>query len=245
MNTEDEQNSRQEILSKIKGGKVDMHSRAYLNFRSVLWILAISILALAGIFIASFIVFALQASGVWDLPRFGAHGLQEFLIYFPWLFVPAAILFIWLLERVILKHSPAYRVPVLYSSLGLIIFIVLASFAVSLSPLHYDLYESARNESLPIAGEIYRFFGDSHPDDFYVGDVESVTGASYNILTREGYPATIVVGSHTVFSGDSNIKAGDCIEVVGEENGNIVEAYNIKKIPPDSLYPIRHFQPAH
>jgi hypothetical protein len=241
MNNPADNKFREQVLEKINSGKVSMHSKAYLIWRAAFWILALVILAAAAVFSGSFVIFALRASGVWDLPQFGGHGLQEFLAYFPWLFILAVLLLIWLMEVLARKYSLAYRIPVSYLILTGVIFIAAGSLAVFATPLHQKLYESANEDRLPLVGGVYRFFGQDHPDDFYVGDVQAASGTIYSIVTREGFPATIVANSHTVFSGDPNINAGDCIEAVGEENGNIVNAYNIKKIPASSLYPIRHY----
>src|SRR6185369_15810148 len=98
-----------EILEKIKSGKVSMQSKNALFWRTVLAVLSIALFALLAIFIASFVVFILKANGNWILPQFGLHGLQEFLLIFPWLFVPAVALFIWLVERFMVRHSSVYR----------------------------------------------------------------------------------------------------------------------------------------
>jgi hypothetical protein len=227
---EDDQQLNKDILQKIESGKVTMRSRASFTWKTMLWILAFCLLAAAVVFIVSFVVFILRANGNWDLPKFGLHGLVEFLTFFPWLFVPALLLFLWLLEHFILRHSLAYRLPVLYSGGTIILIVVLASLAVLATPLHHRLFEQAQQQQLPIAGGIYRFFGQSRPDDFYVGAVASTTPDSYTIITPAGQKLIINKTATTQIISGSPIVAGDCLEILGDEGpGGRLVAASIKK----------------
>ncbi len=229
MTEQSEQQSQKNIIEKIKNGGVTMHSRGYLIWRTTLLVLGIFLLAAAGIFIVSFVIFTLRASGVWDLPQFGMYGLREFLMFFPWLFIPAILLFLWLLERFVLKHSFAYRMPVFYSSVILLVITVGGSVIVLATPLHLRLFQSARNQQLPIAGPIYRFYGHSRPDDFYAGIVTKINEDSYTIQTVEGRQLTIINNSKTKLFISKPLAEGDCLEVIGEEFGGTVTALFIKK----------------
>ncbi len=226
----DDQQLNKDILQKIESGKVTMRSRASFTWKTMLWILALCLLAAAVVFIVTFVVFILRANGNWDLPAFGLHGLVEFLTFFPWLFVPALLLFLWLLEHFILRHSLAYRLPVLYSGGAITLVVVVASVAVLATPLHHRLFEQAREQQLPIAGGIYRFFGQSRPDDFYVGAVASTTASSYTIITPDGSKLVIAKTSGTQIISNSPIVSGDCVEILADEgqSGQLVAA-SIKK----------------
>ena len=227
------------IIEQIQSGKVTMHSRAYWTWKTVLMGLGLALVAVAGIFIASFIIFILHANGVWDLPKFGAHGLHEFLLYFPWLFVPAIILFIWLLERFVLQYSFGYRIPVLYSALIIVIVIVVGSIVVSTTPLHQRLYESAEAGHVPGAEGIYNFFNGNHPDDFYVGRISAATGPLYTLTMPNQKGIECLTDSNTSFHNSQPIKIGDFVEVIGEENKGVVDTFDIRKINPGNPFPLR------
>jgi MFS family permease len=233
MDETSEEQRQQDIINKIKSGKVEMHSKAYLVWRNTFWILAICLLAAAAVFFLSFLVFIIRVNHLWDLPDFGYHGLREFLTFFPWLFVPAILLFTWLVERFVRQHSFAYRVPVLYVGLVSMVLVISASFAVLATPLHLRLYESAEGEHLPVVGYMYRFFGGMHPDDYYVGQVQTVKDDDCLLLTQQGFPVNIITNPHTQLFGATSLNPGDTIEVVGEERGNIVEASEIREISPE------------
>ncbi len=217
------------IIEKIKSGKITMHSRGYLVWKRMLWILAICLLAAAGIFILSFIIFTLKVSGVWDLPKFGTHGLKEFLIFFPWLFIPAILLFLWLLERFMLQFSFVYKMPIVYSALGLLIITVAGSIIVLKSPLHYKILTYAHNQPLPLAGPVYKFYGHSRPNDFYTGIVTQINKNSYTLTTADGDQKTVTTNNFTKWFADGPLQNGDCVEVVLEEHNNIISAIVIKK----------------
>lgn len=230
MNEPSEEKVHSDIISKIKSGEVTMHSRTFLLWRTTFWALAVLLLVAAAAFLVSFVVFILQASGVWDLPGFGLHGTGEFLMYFPWLFIPAVLLFAWLTEVFVRKYSLAYRLPVLYVALGSLVLIGAVSLAVLATPLHQKLFESAENEGLPVVGAMYRFFGQSHPDDFYVGKVASTSPDGCILVMRDGQSVNVAVASSTQMYGGS-LRLGDLVEIVGEESSGSVEAVDIKKLP--------------
>ncbi len=225
----DNQQLNQDLLKKIESGKVTMHSRASFVWKTILWVLAAGLLAAILVFTITFIIFILRANGTWDLPAFGFHGLVEFLLFFPWLFVPALILFVWLLERFILRHSFAYRLPVLYSAGAVIILVVIASLAVLATPLHRRLFEQASNKQLPVAGGFYRFFGESRPDDFYAGAISSSSPGTYTIITRKGQTLTIQKNPDTQIISTSPLEQGNCVEIIGDEEDGKIIAISIKK----------------
>jgi hypothetical protein len=224
-----------QILEKIKSGEVTMRSRSFFIWRNVLMLLALVLFALAGVFIVSFVIFALRTSGVSDLPQFGLHGVHEFLIYFPWLFLPAFLLFVWLIERFVRQYSFGYRIPLLYVSGAIVGIILVMSWVVLATPAHERLFESARANHLPLAGPFYLFFGNSHPDDFYMGQVISANPPKYVIQTRDGSRVSCETNKSTAFYDPTPIQVGDFIEMVGEEKGQVVTAYDIRKIPAPPL----------
>jgi len=230
-----------EILEKIKSGKVSMQSKSALMWRTVLAILAIGLFALLAIFIASFVVFILKANGSWTLPQFGMHGLQEFLLIFPWLFVPALVLFIWLVERFMVQHSVAYKIPILYTLAGIIILVAIGSLIVLATPLHTQMFRFAHKEQLPLAGGMYTFFGRQRPDDLYVGTVVGANGHNYTISMPEHNNITIVVSDDTKFFANRPVAIGDCVEIIGEEKNSTITADSIKKFGGDRITPCNVF----
>ena len=238
MDDQDNNKIHDDIIGKIKSGEVTMHSRQYWVWRMVLWGLAIALLAVALVFMVSFVIFSLRSSGVWDLPSFGARGLRDFFAYFPWLFTAAVVLFLWLMERFVRQYSFAYRMPVLYSALGLIIVITGASILVLFTPLHNSLYNFAHGGSMPFGG-IYRYYSDMHPDDFYVGRLLSVTSTGCNLLDKDGKKVDVIINQGTHFYDQAGLKVGDFVEIVGDDQNGKLTAYAIRKVNPASEFPMR------
>lgn len=234
-----EDQSRQEILEKIKSGQVEMHSKAFLAWRTVMWVLGILLVLAAGAFVVSFMAFVVQISGVGDLPRFGAHGLREFLVYFPWLFVPAALLFVWLFERFVRQYAFAYRLPVLYVVLASMVLIVVAGFLCAAGSLHSRLYYFVRQDKVPFAPGVYGFFQNYRPDDFYVGEIQSVKQDGCALLTGQGQQINVLVNNQTQLFNHYMLKPGDYIEVLGDERGPDIQAFDIRQVPPPGNFPPR------
>jgi hypothetical protein len=235
---EQDQKIHQEIIGKIKNGEVTMHSRQYWVWRAVLWALALALLGLALVFMVSFVIFSLKSSGVWDLPSFGARGVRDFFAFFPWLFVPAVLLFLWLMERFVRQYAFAYRLPVLYSALGLIAVIVAASVAILLTPLHNRLYIFAHGGGLPFGG-IYRYYPDMHPDDFYVGRLVYASSSGCTLMERDGKLIDVSINGSTRVYDQPKLNIGDFVEVVGDEQSGKLTAIAIRKIDPASQFPRR------
>ncbi len=235
--TEENNQLNKEILEKIKTGQVTMHSRLFLAWRATLWTIGGLLLTAAGIFLASFIVFALRASGVWDLPAFGYMGLVKFLAFFPWLFVPAVLLFMWLVQKFILRFSFAYKWPFVYTSLGVIAFVIIGGFFVASTPLHPKLYMFARSEKLPGAGRFYKLYGKARPNNFFVGNVIEKNSGYYLITSRENKQYKIIVTPLTKILELDKLDSGDCIEAIGEQKDNMFFAFFIKTFDSVNTYP--------
>ena len=90
-------------------------------------------------------MFALRQTGVLFVPGFGSEGFGTFFMSLPWVLIALSVSFIALLEILIRRYSFAYSRPYAYSSLGVILLVVLGGIAIGYSSFHQNLYDRARD----------------------------------------------------------------------------------------------------
>jgi hypothetical protein len=222
--------SKNEILEKIKKGKVKMKPRSYFILRTIVFVLGLIFAFLFAIFLASFIVFTLRASGAWYFPAFGFRGLGLFLTSFPWVLLIFAILLIAVLEIFARKFSLVYRKPLLYSILGIVVIIVLIGFAVGQTSMHSQLFRSVQEGKLPIMGLMYKgnLMEPSH--NACIGEVVEVTDSGFQVETVKGESVGVIVSSETYLPSDEKIEEGELIMIMGERENSIIKAFKVIKI---------------
>ena len=131
MNTPMEHNHnntlQETLLAKIKEGQMVMRPRWHFVLKAVLGILGMIILAMAALYLISFILFALREAGLLFIPGFGFHGVGVFLFSLPWILILVSLIFIFLLELLVKRYAFGYRKPLLYSLFGVLGLVVLGS----------------------------------------------------------------------------------------------------------------------
>lgn len=231
------------ILKSIEDGKITMKPKWYFVLRAVLLISGIVLAVLALLYLVSFIIFILHQTGSWFVPEFGMNGITEFLVSFPWLIVLVAILFLVLLEILVRRYSFGYQKPLLYTTIGVLVLVTGGGFVVAATPLHRSLFDSAREEHLPLAGGLYKQFGTPHRDNVAIGsitEIEDETG--YMIQDRRDQIFEILFGNDTDFPDGNNFVVGDSIAVFGNRtDDNTIQAIGIRKVtgtePPPPPHP--------
>jgi len=222
--------NKHKILEKIKNKEVKMRPKSYFVLRTTLYILGIILTFLFAIFLASFIVFSLQISGASQFPALGLRGLIPFLVAFPWVLVIFALIFIIILQIFAKKFSVVYKKPLLYSILGIIVFVLLVSFAIANTPFHRTLFRSAQEGKLPIMGPMYkgRFVDPSH--NMCIGEVVEVADDGFQVETVKGESVGIIISSETYLPSDGKIEKGELIMIMGERKDSIINAFKVIKI---------------
>ncbi len=231
MNEESQKKSLQKIiLEKIRSGKAKMRPKWHFVLKAALIVAGLIIVTLALLYLVSFVLFVLRQTGVWFLPAFGLRGIGTFLISLPWLLVLVGIVFIILLEALVRHYSFAYRKPLLYSLLGIIIFVTVASIVVARTSFHEGLFMRARMEKLPVAGQLYRDFGMPKNKDAHIGTITEITNDGFRIETPRGETLTIIVTSETRFPSGIDFQKDDRVVVLGQRDDGTVKALGIRRI---------------
>ena len=204
----------------------------YLNNLELLILLIsiIVILALFVIYLISFIIFSLHTSGVWFLPNFGFHSIGILFSSLPWLLIVLSIVLILALEIFAERLAFVYHRPVVYSLIFIIVAVVLASILVGMTSFHSSLFENSRDYNLPIIGQFYRGYGSPRIHNVHNGVVIKLADNGFTIETPNGEIFNVILDSKNLSILQATIKVGDTVVVIGEKNGNTIQATDVRKI---------------
>lgn len=231
MNPENNNNlAPEQILDAIKSGHVKMRPKWHFILKAILIAVGGSLLGLTVLYLVSFIFFILRHTGVWFVPIFGLRGWYEFLFSLPWLLIALALIFIIILELLVRHYAFAYRRPLLYSSLAIVLVVVVGGLVVASTPFHRSLFEDAEQDRLPLAGPIYRQFGRQAFQQIHPGLITATTSTGFLITDRRGRLLQIVLTPRTRLPFGEDFAIGDVIVVFGPEDNKMVQAFGIQEI---------------
>jgi hypothetical protein len=225
------------ILKAIEAGSVNMRPKWHFILKAGLLFFGTILLVLALLFVLSFIIFILHVTGIWFVPGFGLRGLGVFVFSLPWILILTSFIFIVILEILVKHYSFGYRKPLLYSSLGIIVFVLAGGFIVAATPLHRGLFEKARKNSLPIGGGFYRQFGlPGRQGNFAAGLVTQLNDSGFEIKSPKGEVIEIIVNGQTEFPTGSDIGPDDRLVILGQGGDSSVTASSVRKIDDNDFF---------
>ena len=173
------------IEEKIKSGQVKMKTKSHFIFKTILHILAGILIALTTIFLLSFILFILRTHGIWLMPTLGFRGLMTFFVSLPWILILVGLVFLLALEFFVKKYTFAYRKPVIYSVLALLLFVSLAGILVDKTSLHNRWLQKADNHNLPFAGKLYRGYKQMPIENTYIGKIQNLDEQNFELVDKD------------------------------------------------------------
>ena len=215
------------VFEKIEKKDVVMKPRSYFILKSILYILGTLLVLIFSVFLTSFIFFVLRLNGSSLLPGFGFAGMRIFFASFPWFLLFTAILFIGVFELFVKKFSFSYRKPILYSVLGAIILVFTLGFIMA--PFHGKIFNQAEKGKLPLAGFLYRGYGNLKFNGAYIGKVFEILPNGFQIKTKDNNDFFVAVSSITRFPFNGKIEKGDIVIVIGKLEGEAIKAFGVRK----------------
>jgi hypothetical protein len=231
MNNEPPKKSiKDSVLHIIKQGEVKMRPKWHFILNGILLGVGTALVVFTLLYLASFILFILRQNGIWFLPSFGFRGLGLLFFSLPWILILTAVIFIFILELLVRQYSFAYRRPLFYSALGVILLVVIGGFVIAQTDLHPGFYRTAREGHLPFAGKFYRDFGMGSPDNVCPCQVKEITENGFKATDPHDQEVTVVITPETKFPLGTNFAAGDEVLVIGDRKDEVIMAEGIRKI---------------
>jgi hypothetical protein len=209
-------NDSDEIINTIKNGEAKMHSRTYFVAQAALVVFCAVLLFLLILFVATFIVFALQENGGFFAANFGPAGWGVFFSSLPWtmlLLSLALVLILWILLR---RYSVVYHQPFLYVLLVLIVVVSLLCLFISAGSIHGGIYRYVSRNPIPVVSGVYEF--ETAPTGgVYRGQVVTLSTNSFVLENALGQTSTVLVMPAAASSESElgEIAPGDYVIVFG------------------------------
>ena len=230
---ESKETIKNQILNRIKSGKVEMKPRWHFILRTALLITGAVVVLLVTLYLTSLVLFVLRRTGVLFFPMFGSRGWFEFFVSLPWLLVLAALVFIVILEVLVGHYKFAYRRPLLYSAVGIILFVAAVAFLIDIARFHDRFSRFAEQNSLPLAGDFYHGFRFQRFRNVHRGKVKEIVNGGFVLQNSRGEILNVIEASSTRFPLGMDFSMGDNIVVFGPEESSTIKAYGIRRVDED------------
>ncbi len=218
-----------EVINTIKNSGAKMRSRRYFIAQAALVIVGAILLFLLILFVATFVIFALQENGGFFAINFGPVGWGIFLESLPWsllLLSLALILVLWILLR---RYEVVYHQPFLYTLLILIVVISLSFFFLSANAIHGGILHYVSRNQIPVVSGVYEF--ETAPiSDVYRGQVIMLATSSFIFMNALGQTSTVFM-VHGTAPELKTISPGSYILIFGHDvTTTTIHAYGVEKI---------------
>ncbi|MCX6738324.1 MAG: hypothetical protein NTY11_02830 [Candidatus Parcubacteria bacterium] len=232
-------NIKEQILKRIKDKEVHMTPKVLFLFKTALFILGIILFFCLGALIFSFIMFKMHATGLWHTIGFGPRGIGIFFAGFPWFLLVFILVLVVILEFLAEKFSWVYKKPLVYSILGIIVFVLLVGFIVSLTPMHPQLFRGVTEGNMPIVEPFYRAHIMQSSPNIHIGEISTISDEEIIMKNEKGEVFTIIISPETILQRNEEMSEGDLIMVVGDESDSSISAFGIRQIEEEreSFFP--------
>ena len=230
-NTTQHKTIEQDVMEKIRAGRVKMRPRWKFLLSSVLLGLGGVILLLTLLYITSFAIFTLRQSGVLFVPIFGMRGVFAFFAAIPLLLMLLILAFVIVLEILVRRYSFGYRRPLLVSVLAILIIVFLGGYALERTRIQYELFRQAHGPGglpAPIGG-MYRT--PMHVQGVYRGTIVQFIPGGFTLIDENGAgTTTVLIDSNTRLPLGDGFSAGEEVVVFGDGASGTVRAFGIRPV---------------
>ena len=230
---------RQNVLEKIKSGKVRKLPRVYFMLRIAATLFVSVLLLVVSAFVFSFMLFSFHESGEQFLLGFGLDGIVAFLMLFPWPLFVMDVLLLVLLEWLLQGFKFGYRIPLLNFGLGIFAVSFIVGALINLTPLHTFLLQRADNKELPVVGDAYEHIFDRHEQQGVCRGIVTDVNAddSSFVIHHNDRDQDVDDGAFTVSPAAGvvlpPVHVGDRVLVFGHpDQSQHIQARNVQVLPP-------------
>ena len=223
------------ILASIREKRVTMRSSSSFRMEMFLLVFAVVVALFVSIALVSYIFFALRVNGHEALLGFGTQGLYPFFILFPWPLLVLDILLLIFIQKLLKRFSFAYRSPILYGLLALLVVVGAGAFALDRgTSLNDSLMREGKLGGLP--GPLSNWYGHvkdkaPHEKGIYRGVVSRV-GTSTIVIEHDdldtdqdetGVLVVLPPGFDT-----SLLVPGMGVYIAGHEEHGLIQAFGLR-----------------
>ncbi len=221
----------EEVVSKIERGELKMKPRVYFIAKSILVIGFLILSFLFVLYFGSLIIFILRINDIFLFHGMGFHVIRSILLSFPWYLVILIFILITLIETIGKRFRFIYRKPFIVSLFTILVLVIVSSFLIEKSSLHYSFFRMAEEERLPLAGRMYRDLGNLDVDNVYFGKILEKDNNFWTMELENEKTVNLKITEKTrgrrIFS---EIDEGNKVIIIGEMKEGLINVSNLKKI---------------
>ncbi len=224
------QTIQEKINEAIKNGQVKMRPKWQFVLQTTLFIVAITGLFFAVLYLGSFIIFTSHRNGAWFALGFGAEGIGEFIRSLPLLFVLTVLIFIGLLEILVRRYSVAYSKPMLYSVLAIVGVVFVGTALITYFQVHEGLFNQARMNRLPFGNNVYGSFTQGKMSKITPGRILQFTPDGFVMKDFLGDDFVVIISPNTMLPDGDDFNEKETVVVFGPISGRTIKAKGIRDI---------------
>ena len=212
------QDISEKVLDTIKARDLKMRPRWYFILRDVLGVVAIVIVLLMAVYLASFIVFVLHQNGAWFVPVFGLDGWFALFNALPWMLILLSAAFIIILAVLVKRYDFAYQWPMVYSILAAFFLVGAACLFFIQSSFYNEFFSSSIAQDVPFLGLYYPGIGPLSSNEIHRGAVVMAGDNGFVFRDSTGAISNVIISSGTIGSFGAVFTAGESIVVFGDRS---------------------------
>lgn len=227
---------KSKVLEKIESGQVKMTPKLYFYFKIAVALAMIFSALLLSSFLISYIIYSLRIGGRIYLLSYGARGIYEFFMIFPWFVLVIDILILFFIDWLMKGFSFGYKSSIIFLFLGTFVLITVLGSLINFTIFNRAMMFRAEYNNLPVLSSYYDGIRRSHSrSGVFRGFIKSVGEGSF-ILVHDDYDDDTIDGQiMVILPPNSNIsgiiKVGDEVFVAGDiSTTSQIWAYGVSKI---------------
>lgn len=236
---DNQNNLKEDILQKIKAGKLKMRPKVFFVFKTGFLILLFLALMLSATYLVGFIVFMLRVSGLWFLPCFGLMGIKILFGTLPYLLIILCLALIVFSEFFIKRFAFVYKRPMIYSFLGIILIVLAFGMVTAKTSIHAGIFQKASENNLPFIKPFYDQAIEMKSENMHIGVISEINDLDFNIQTLNGQNYKVIPCKNGKGKTPKILSAGQRVVIIGPAKNNIIDCFSILKVADDgSLTPL-------
>ena len=236
---ENSNNIKEDILQKIKSGKIKMKPRLFFVIKAGFCILLFLALLILAVYLVSFIVFMMRASGLWFLPGFGFEGFRILFGSLPWILIVVSLALILFSEFFAEHFAFVYKKPMIYSISAILLIVLISGIATAFTPMHAGIFQKVSESNLPLVKPFYDQVSNINPENMHTGIILDINELDFNIQTLDGQNLKVIPCKNGKGKTPKILAEGERVVIVGPVKNNTIDCLNILKVADDgSLTPL-------
>lgn len=219
---------KDKILEQIKKGEVSMVPKWRFVLETTLWAVGLVVATVIAVYLLSFILFMLNKNGILFTPLYGWHGVMLFIVSSPWFLISLVGIFLLVLYVLVTKFSFSYKRPLVYSMLGVVLFVIAFASMLHQLSIHERMERFVERHEVPGLSPMYRGAGEQRPKEVTFGIITSLDDESILILDDDGDEYEVRLNERTKQPPEMIWEVDDKIFIFGPEEEGVIEAFGIR-----------------